>query len=60
MATRHTCDRCGAEVRDRSEFWFCDLQPANPVRDARGFRRMELCRRCKERVVVFLMEADRA
>lgn len=56
MATKHYCDRCGGEVKSREDFWYCDLQPVNPTRDIKGYKRMELCPKCKNHIFVELHE----
>jgi hypothetical protein len=58
MATIHTCDRCGAEVASRDEFWIVELQPAKVKRGVndRKYLRMELCEKCKKQVYYSLHE----
>lgn len=65
MATKHVCDRCGAEVKSRSDFWEVRLQRVEQAHMVGGaalgyreskFERWELCERCKKQIYVALHE----
>ena len=63
MATKHICDRCGAEVKTRADFWKVTLRKAEApvnmrgVREAsRAYEEWELCEKCKKQIYVALHE----
>lgn len=70
MATKHICDRCGAEVKTRADFWEVAISRVEKNRlggvdsmfgkGERDYERWELCDCCKKHVYIALHEVGDA
>ena len=59
MATKHVCDRCGAEVGSRSDLWVLSIARAErPMFGEYRMESWELCGRCKRHLYVEVCEGD--